>query len=152
MKRIRFILLLIIVACGQTLWAGPKIDTLYFNHGDRVTGEVLDLSYNRLRLKTDDAGTLKFEWNKMDSVMILNTMRIVLDNGKILYGQVHPGDDEGTGTIRAIGMAPMWLYLSRIVSLTPMEERILDRLGGAFSSGFSYTKSSDVMQFNINSK
>ncbi|MEN8155363.1 MAG: DUF481 domain-containing protein [Bacteroidota bacterium] len=149
MNRIRTILAIFLLAVSHAAWGGLNIDTIYFQNGDRVTGEVLELTNNQMRFNTDDAGTIKIEWNTVDSVMVLNTMRIVLDDGHIMYGQIHFGDDDGTGTIRPIGGIPMWVYLVRIVSLTPVAERFIDRLGGQFSSGFSYAKASEVMQFNL---
>jgi hypothetical protein len=141
---------IILLCILQPALAGPKIDTVYFQDGDRITGEVKELSYNRLRLSTDNGGTISIEWNKVDSVVFLNTLRIVLDDGKIYYGQVHSGTDAGTGTIRPIGGGDIYIYLVRIVSLTPVEERVIDRLNGLLSSGFSYVKATQVIQFAVN--
>ncbi len=134
---------------GQDLVAA-KIDTVYFQQGDRMTGEVKSLENNQLRLSTNDAGTVRVEWNKVDSVHILSTMRIVLRNGTILYGGLRPaGQVKGcyilqpTGNIRQVG-------LDEIVQMTRLENRVLSRLGGSLSSGFSYTKASKVMQVNLN--
>ena len=133
----------------QPALAGLKIDTVYFQDGDRITGEILELRQNQLLLSTEDGGNIRIEWNTVNRVMILNTMRIVLDDGKIYYGQIHFGTDKGTGTIRPIGGVPIWIYLVRIVSLTPVKERMIDRLYGLFSTGFSYVKATEVMQFTI---
>ena len=37
-------------------------------NGDRLTGEILNLNRGRLELKTDDAGTINIEWDKIASV------------------------------------------------------------------------------------
>ena len=127
-----------------------KIDTIYFQNGDRVTAEVKSLENNQLRLSTDDAGTIRVEWNKVDSVKILNNMRIVLDQGGILYGKLLGAGEGGKCIIwNRIG-DPIQLDLIRIVSLSQLEDEFLNRLNGTLSSGFSYVKASQVMQLNLN--
>jgi hypothetical protein len=58
--------------------ASSKIDTIYFQNGDRITAEVKSLANNQLQLSTDDAKTINVQWDKVDSVQILNNMRILL--------------------------------------------------------------------------
>jgi hypothetical protein len=142
-------LFFVIALSGQEALAA-KIDTIYFQQGDRMTGEVKSLESNQMRLSTNDAGTIRIEWNKVDSVHILSTMRIVLRNGTILYGGLRPSGQvkscyilQPTGNIRQVG-------LDEIVQMTRLEDRILSRMGGSLSSGFSYTKASKVMQINLN--
>lgn len=142
------ILLLVGVFISCTIQA-QKIDTIYFQHGDRVTGEVKSLDNNQLRLSTNDAGTISVEWNKVDSVKIVNNMRIVLNQGGILYGKLLGAGEAGKCIIwNRIG-DPIQLDLIRIVSLSQLEEKILDRINGTLSSGFSYVKASQVMQLNF---
>jgi len=127
-----------------------KIDTIYFQNGDRITGEVKALENNQLRLSTDDAGTIRVEWSKIDSVRILNNMRIVLDAGNIMYGKVLPAGETGFCYIWTREGYPLRIELMRIVSLSLLQEQFLSRLNGTLSSGFSYVKASQVMQLSIN--
>jgi len=126
-----------------------KIDTIYYQNGDRVTAEVKSLENNKLRLSTDDAGTIYVEWNKVDSVKILNNMRIMLDDGKIMYGKLLTAGEVGKCYIWTSVQVPILMELIRIVSLTPMEDKFVDRLSGTLSSGFSYVKATQVMQLNF---
>jgi hypothetical protein len=129
-------------------WAS-KIDTIYFQNGDRVTAEVKSLENNRLRLSTDDAGTIYVEWNKIDSLKILNNMRIVLDNGNILYGKLLTAGEVGKCLIWSSTQVPILMEIIRIVSLTPMEDKLVDRISGTLSTGFSYVKATKVGQLNF---
>lgn len=129
-------------------WAS-KIDTIYFQNGDRMTAEVKSLESNKLRLSTDDAGTINVEWNKVDSVKILNNMRIMLDNGQILYGKLLTAGEAGKCYIWSSAQVPILMELIRIVSLTPMEDRLVERFSGTLSSGFSYVKATRIMQMNF---
>ena len=151
LDKFRLILSLSLLFCGQALlFASSKIDTIYFQNGDRITAEVKFLSNNQLKLSTDDAGTFYVEWKKVDSVKILNSMRIVLENGEIMYGKILPSGEVRSCYIWHREGDPRLVDLSLIVELSPIEEKFLERLNGSLSSGFSYTKASDVMQFNVN--
>jgi hypothetical protein len=126
-----------------------KIDTIFFQGGDRVTAEVKSLENNKLKLSTADVGTIYVEWNKIDSVKILNNMRVVLDDGQIIYGKILTAGVAGQGYIWNREGDPILVELIHIVMLSPMEEKILDRLSGTLSSGFSYVKATRVMQMNL---
>ncbi len=72
-SKLYIILTLAAVFVSCNLRASSKIDTIYFQSGDRITAEVKLLENNQLKLSTDDVGTIYVEWDKVDSVMILNT-------------------------------------------------------------------------------
>ena len=133
-----------------TLMASSKIDTIYFQNGDRITGEVKSLENDLLRISTDDAGTFKIEWTKVDSVFIRNRMRILLDNGVIYYGILLPAGVVKSCMIWRSEGDPLLIALNRIIELSPIEEKFLNRMSGTISSGFSYTKASEVMTMNLN--
>lgn len=129
--------------------ASSKIDTIYFQQGDRITGEVKSLANNQLKLSTSDGGTINVEWNKIDSVKILNNMRIVLENGEIRYGKILPAEKDGQGYIWSPDGDPLLVTLVHIVSLSPLKNTFVNRLTGSLSSGFSYMKSTRVLQMNL---
>lgn len=145
----RYILLVLAGILFTCDLLASKIDTIYFQNGDRVTAEVKQLSNNQLRLSTDDAGTINVEWNKIDSVKILNPMRVLLSNGRILYGILLPAGEVGKCYLWTSIGDPLLLDLIRIVALAPMEEKLIDRFSGTLSSGFSYVKATRVMQMNL---
>jgi len=145
-----FILSLILSGVVPRSLFASKIDTIYFQHGDRITAEVKSLEKNQLRLSTDDASTIKVEWNKVDSVKIFTYMRIVLEEGDILYGKIMTAGIKGSCYIWHRNGDPLLVELIRIVSLTPVEDKFVNRLNGSISSGFSYVKASEVMQLNLN--
>lgn len=145
-----FLFLLILSGLIPISIFASKIDTIYFQNGDRITAEVKLLENNQLRLSTDDASTIKVEWNKVDSVKVLTYMRIVLEDGDILYGKLMPAGIRGSCYIWHKDGDPILSELIRIVSLAPVEDRFANRLNGSVSSGFSYVKASEVMQISFN--
>lgn len=75
---------LFLMACfEETKAASSKIDTVYLQHGDRLTGELVSLNKGILKLKTNDVGTVSIEWQNVDSLCILNPLRILKHNGGI---------------------------------------------------------------------
>ncbi len=128
-----------------------KIDTIYLQEGDRITGEVKSLASNYLKLSTNDVGIISIKWNKIDSVKILSKMRIVLGDGQIYYGILLPAGKDGKCYIWGSIGDPRLTPLAEIVGLSRMEDKFFNRLTGTISSGFSYTKANDNMQVNLNS-
>jgi hypothetical protein len=126
-----------------------KIDTIYFQSGDRITAEVKYLENNQLKLSTNEAGSVFVEWDMVDSVKILNTMRIVMDDGQIMYGKILPAGEAGKCFIWSSLGDPYLVDLVHIISLAPMKDKFLGRLSGSLSSGFSYVKATQITQMNF---
>ncbi len=150
MRHAAVLLFLLYIAGSQSILFAAKIDTIFLQHGDRITGEVKTMENNYLRLSTDDAGTVKVEWNKIDSVKILTSMRIELVDGRIMYGKLLTAGIVGSCYIWRREGDPVLIKLIRIVALSPVEEKFVDRLNGTLSTGFSYVKASDIAQWNFN--
>lgn len=149
-KRLSIFLSLIGLFLASDSLASGKIDTIYFQHGDRITGEVKSLDNNQLKLSTADAGSILVEWNKVDSVKILNSMRIVLKNGGVYYGKLLPSGEVNSCYIWSTTGEPRLTTLADIIILAALEDKFVDRLKGTLSSGFSYTKATDITTLNLN--
>lgn len=151
MKALRVLgIILGLISLQSTLLAGSKTDTIYFQGGSRIRGEVKSLVNDLLTLSTDEAGTINIEWTEVDSVHFSHMMRIVLENGDMAFGLILPAGVEKECIIWRSEGDPMQVALNRIVAISPIEERFIERLSGSVSSGFSYTKASEVMQINLN--
>jgi len=127
-----------------------KIDTIYFQNGDRITGEVKSLESNSLRFSTYDARTIRIQWDKVDSVYIKNPMRITLQNGAILYGRLYPAGEAKYCHIGEQRIPMGRINLKEIVGLLPLDKRITSRMKGALSTGVNYTKASEILKFDFN--
>lgn len=129
--------------------ASSKIDTVYFQKGDRLTGEMLSLDKGILKLKTDDGGTVSIEWKNIDSLCILNPLRILKHNGGILYGQLFPSGKRQVCILLDENGQTSTIELQSIVELIKLEKRMLDRLTGTLSAGFSFIKATKVTQLDF---
>lgn len=126
-----------------------KSDTVYFQNGNRITGEVKIMEKNLLELSTDDAGKIKIEWDKIDSIYIKQRIRIEHTDGRILFGTLKPTSKPKVAVFLLDDMTPIALEHINVVRITPDDVKFLTRLEGKMSSGFSYTKASDLGRFNF---
>ena len=146
--RYSVLLWLFLLLVPVTLYSAVS-DTLYLQGGDRITADVKSLSNNQLRISTNDAGAIRIEWNKIDSVAILNTMRVVLADGRIFYGRILPCGVEQAGEIWSYNREPVFVLFRQVVMLSPIEEAFINRLNGTLSTGVNYTKASKVLQMHF---
>lgn len=130
--------------------AAPKTDIVVLNNGDRITGEVKGLEQGKLAFKTDAAGTLYIEWDKIASVESTQFLQIELDNGLRYFGQAPAPKQAGTIRLLADDEAQGWdLKLKRVIRIDPIEKDALKRLDGYLTAGYNYTKSNDLQQFTF---
>jgi len=152
MKLSKFIIgvLFCFLFAGQLLAAPSKIDTIYYQNGDRMTGEVKSMESNVLRFSTIAAKTIKILWNNLNKVHIKNPMRINLQNGKILYGRIYPGEEDGYCYVGDSASGGKHMRITDIVAMLPLKEKLLSRTRGTLSAGIDYTKATELFKFDFN--
>ena len=138
------VMLLGVGARGQV-----RTDVVTLGNGDRITGEVARLERGRLEFKTDDAGTLYLEWDKLVSVVALRVFEIVTADGRRYLGAL------GRGTSRSIVVktpeGEASLPMVEVTGIAPIGTSFWRKLDGAVDAGFNYTRSSGVAQLNFDS-
>jgi len=131
--------------------AAPKTDVVMLLNGDRYTGEVKGMERGQLEFKTDAAGTLFIEWDKIASLRTDQFVQVELENGLRLSG-VAPSPGENRTLLLVAGEAepPQEAAFATIVRLDPIERgQILERLDGYVTAGYNYTKSNDLQQLTF---
>ena len=130
--------------------AQGRTDIVTLANGDRITGEIANLERGRLEFKTDDAGTLYLEWDKLVSVVAAGRLVEVLtaDERRFL-GTLGPAAGRQLAVATADGIVP--LAMADVTSIQPIGRSFWRRLDGTFDVGFSYTQSSGISQLNLNS-
>ncbi len=120
-------------------------------NGDRITGEVVRLERGRLEFKTDDAGTLSLEWDKLASLVAARVVEVVTTGGWRFLGTLTPAADKATLAIATPGQT-IPLPMIEVTSITPIGRSFWRKLDGSFDAGFSYTQSSGIAQLNLNTE
>jgi Protein of unknown function, DUF481 len=127
----------------------PRTDVVRLANGDRITGEVIALERGRLEFKTDDAGTIYFEWDNVVRVEAARQFEIVTMDGRHFLGRLDSAADRMLTIIAASG--PVSLPMPEATSIAPIGSSFWRKLDGSLDAGFSYTRSSGIAQLNVNS-
>jgi hypothetical protein len=129
--------------------AQPRTDVVILANGDRITGEVKRLERGRLEFKTDDAGTLYLEWDKLASVVAKRLVEVVTTQGLRYLGSLDPTVSRSLAVVGPGGSVS--LPMSDVTLIRPIGKSFWRKLDGSIDAGFSYTRSSGVAQLNVNS-
>ncbi len=129
--------------------AQGKTDVVTLANGDRITGEIVRLNRGRLEFTTDDAGTLYLEWDKLSSLVATRRVEVLTTDGSRYLGSLGRTANRSIAVVTPDGEVP--LQMSDVTLITPIERNFWRQLDGSIDAGFSYTRSSGVAQFNLNS-
>jgi uncharacterized protein DUF481 len=149
-KRVGAVLALVLAWFARvSVYAQGRTDVVTLANGDRITGEVITLERGRLEFKTDDAGTLYLEWDKLASVVAARFVEVVTSDGRRFLGSLERSADRSitvAGTPDSVTLAMTEVALIRAIGPSFWE-----KLDGSVDIGYSFTRSSGVSQLNLNS-
>jgi len=136
-------LLLPVVASAQ------KNDTIRLFNGDKIVGEMKDLKLGLLRVSTDYMSTIYIEWDQIQTVRTNKRWYIRLANGSYFDGTLAPSPMLDHLYIVDNGDS-IHVNLINITTLYRLNKGIWPRTDGALNAGYSFQKSNDLSQLNIN--
>jgi hypothetical protein len=129
--------------------AQGRTDVVSLANGDRITGEVVQLDRGRLEFKTDDAGTLYFEWDKLVSIVTKRHVEVVTADGRRFFGSLGAATSRSLVVVATEGMVT--LQMPEVTIIRTVGGSFWGQLDGSIDLGYNYTRSSGVAQFNLNS-
>src|SRR3954454_7597782 len=94
---------LLVIGVAALGRAQGRTDIVTLANGDRITGEVVRLERGRLEFKTDDAGTLYLEWDKLASVVAARLVEVVKADGTQFLGTLGPAAARSISVVGADG-------------------------------------------------
>jgi hypothetical protein len=145
----------LLAACLCAPARAEKTDVVVLINGDRITGEVKELSYGQLKFSTDHMGTIYIEWDKVVSISTTQVLQVETADGSRFTGRSpQPAASAATLHLVPIGRAEGGqgtdLRMEDVVRIAYLEQgNFLDRLDGAVSVGYSRTQATGVEQFNF---
>ena len=144
-------LMLAIPATSPALAETVKTDIIYMENGDRVTGEIKEMLQGQLRLNSVSMGTILIKWSDIDRIESTKYIQTELLDGTRYFGQVPRSETARIMTVSAASGDTHDLDHGNVVRLEPIEVRssFWKKLDNALSVGLTYTKASDVQQYNI---
>jgi hypothetical protein len=142
--------LTLVLSSSATVLAA-RTDIVVLRNGDRLTCEVVQMRQGKLQVKTDDAGTISIEWDKIASVTTTDQYEITMRDGSQLLGRLRPGNVARTLQVEGIGgtSAPS---MSDIAEFTRIKATFFQRIDGSLDLGGSYTRSSGVAELSFNAQ
>jgi len=142
----------IILLAPATVLAGKKTDLIYLKNGDRITGEVKELSQGLMRLKTDALDTVYIKWEDINHIKSDKWLQVELTDGTRFFGQSPEPSEESHQLVLQTQRGPVTLDFDDIVRLEQIkvDEKLWKRLDTKIKLGYNFTKASDVATTNIN--
>jgi hypothetical protein len=128
--------------------AQGRTDVVTLSNQDRITGEVVKLERGRLEFKTDDAGTLYLEWEKLAGVVAARLVEVVTVDGRRFLGTLGPAPDRSIAVVAPGGTTV--LTMLEVANVGTIGSSFWSKLDGSIDVGFNYTRSSGVAQLNGN--
>lgn len=126
-----------------------KTDKILLDNNDWITGEIKKLDYAKLSLKTSAAGTIQIKWDQIYQIKSDKYFEIGLGRGVKYFGSMGiTEDDEKYKVLLIMEEEQVVIDMNRIVEITPINSRFWAKLDGNLDLGFSYTKGSEVKQWN----
>jgi hypothetical protein len=149
MTRRRLSIALATLLCAAPVHGQGRTDVVTLANGDHITGEVVRLERGRLEFKTDDAGTLYLEWDKLASLVANRFVEVLTTSGLRYLGTLGSASARSLSVVSLGG--PVSLSMADVTLITPIGRSFWHKLDGSVDAGYNYTRSSGVAQFNLNS-
>lgn len=125
-------------------------DKVTLLNGDIITCDIQSLRRGILRVGTDSMGDLDIEWTDVVAITGDQYLLIETADGTRYFGKLVSSDDPASIKVQvSVDVEPRKLTKVQVVLITPIEEKLRDRLDLDLSLGYSFTKSSDVAQFTF---
>jgi len=150
-SKLLLILISSILVCSNGF--AQKEDIVILKNGDHITGEIKRLEVGILVFKTDDIETISIKWDKVESVQTKNIYEIELQDGRVYYGSIEPGEIDDALIIKGV-TSENQLIMSYIVKIIRIKESFWEILNGYVKFGANFTKASGIGQvsFGFNGK
>jgi putative salt-induced outer membrane protein YdiY len=127
--------------------AQGRTDAMTLVNGDHLTGEVKGLKRGQLEVRTDHLGTVYIKWEKIAGLVAKRRFDVRTEDGRNFLGTFVPS---GAGTVTVThDLGSVTLPIDEVTEIAPIGSNFWRRLDGSLDAGFTYTRSSGVVQINV---
>jgi hypothetical protein len=147
MKNIPLTILLCLLQFS--LHAQVKKDSLFFNNGSMVIGELKKIRLGVVTFDPDDANVITVQQRKLRGISARSEVfRVETIRKKLLYGVITP-DTVPQYVKVGYGTSIDNLHVEEIFIAYPFSDRFTQNFTGSVGLGYSYTRSSGFGRFNL---
>lgn len=134
----------------STFSYGQKNDTIWIKDGLKITGEINQMELNKLNYSTHNIGTLNVTWTNVVGVESPKKFIVTTSSGREFRGVFLKHNVPGELRLGlGLDTHSVKIPVHSVVEVAPLSNKFIYRLRGSVDGGFSYTKSSEVAQYNI---
>ena len=128
--------------------AREKSDVIVLVNGDRITGEIEELKYGELSVKTDSLGTVQIRWLDIARIESKQTFYVDSITNDRYTGTIESGS--GAGHIFVADTAKGDDFpVAEVARIGQLEAQFRDRFSGTASLGINHSSSSKVTQSSL---
>lgn len=126
-----------------------KTDVVVMDNGNVIVGEVKKMVRGLLEFSVDDiSGRLQIEWEHVVRLTSNQQLDFELEDGSHYFGSLIESSADGELRIQtATGVVDVRLL--DVILFEPIKSTFWKRLTGDLSAGISFTKATDIFQFNF---
>ena len=126
-----------------------KTDVAVMDNGNRFVGEIKMLEFGLLDLSlTDVKGRVRIEWEHVIRLTSNKQLGIELRSGQHYFGSLIESSADGVLRIRT-DFGEVEIDRTDVVIIEPVKATFWKRLSADVSTGISFTKATDIVQFNF---
>ncbi len=125
-------------------------DTIHLFKGQELIGDIKGARFGELTLDDNSINIIEMKMYKIRRINAVQRFKIESNSKIIYYGVMKEGKQDGWVRILLDDSSTVDLSILDINTITALEKGFWTRLNGTFGAGFTYTKSKDLGQFNIN--
>jgi hypothetical protein len=145
----KFILFYCVFILAERCFSQKK-DTIFFNNGSTMIGEINKIKLGVLSFDPDDANDITVQLRNLKTLSaVRKVFRIETVRQDVYYGRLIP--DTTKNYVKMVhGGDTSLLYLQDITVMYPYEKSFMQRFSGDVGLGYSYTRSSNFGRVNFN--
>ena len=145
----RYLVILILILIGINKKGLAQKDSLLFNDGDKILGDVESMEKGVLKFSTEYSDSdFKIEWKEINKIYTSNQFYIALKKGKPLYGTINSISDSLVQINTTDSLAQIF-NTNEIVQILPLKDGFKDRFEAEIDIGFGSAKSNNLRQLSV---
>ena len=130
-----------------------KTDTLFLRDETVLIGEIKQMTFNVLQVKTHGMSTVNVKWQHVEGIISPNKVFILdIKSGfrkqDIIYGSIDTAGRPGYLKISTINGEEIF-HRTEITSITQVKKKFWSKFSGNIGIGANYQKSSNIFQFTV---